>query len=272
MRRVILLSFDVEEFDIPLEYGDAVSAETQIQVSADGLELLLELLSRLNIQATFFTTAAFALQRPELIRRVAQDHEIASHGYSHTGFEMGDLLRSRLVLEEITGSPIVGIRRARLEITPEEALRAAGYLYDSSVNPIFLPGRYNNLSLPRTAWENEGLLQIPISATPWLRLPLFWLSFKNLPAAWMRAASLLTLYHDAYLNLFFHTWEFCDLKPYRLPWYVRRMDGGRLLLRLERYLNWLQAQADFVSLSEFRTMFLTTSVATPEIRLESMPS
>jgi len=65
MNKVVLLSFDVEEFDIPEEYGQILNEREKFRVSLKGLEPILQLLERLNIRATFFTTAS-------IIRRLSQ--------------------------------------------------------------------------------------------------------------------------------------------------------------------------------------------------------
>ena len=76
MIKRILLTFDVEEFDIPQEYGRDIEAQEQISVTADGLQTVLELLDQLHITATFFTTAHFALSQPDLMKQVARKHEV----------------------------------------------------------------------------------------------------------------------------------------------------------------------------------------------------
>lgn len=58
----------------------------------------------------------------------------------------------------------------------------AGYTYNSSVNPTWLPGRYNNLKVSRRYFPQGNVLQIPASVSPW-RIPLFWLSFHNFPVS-----------------------------------------------------------------------------------------
>ena len=95
MIKRILLSFDVEEFDAPQEYGQRLSDETQLETSLNGLESILKLLKKLDIRATFFTTANFALHYPALMHAVARNHEIASHGFYHSSFEVSDLYKSK---------------------------------------------------------------------------------------------------------------------------------------------------------------------------------
>jgi peptidoglycan/xylan/chitin deacetylase (PgdA/CDA1 family) len=236
----ILLSFDVEEFDTPLEYGHAISEEEQFRVSLQGLLDILALLERTQVTATFFTTANFAVHHPDLVRQIAIRHEVASHGFFHGTFADADLARSKAELERITGQPVVGFRRARMAATGQRPILDAGYRYNSSENPTWIPGRYNHFFDSRRPYYFEDLLNIPASVTPLVRFPLFWLSFKNFPLAAVKLASRWTLQADGCLNLYFHPWEFSDLSSYRVPRYVKRIDGQALADRLERYIRWLR--------------------------------
>ena len=249
----ILLSFDVEEFDLPGEYGAVPDLPTQVAVGARGLEVVLDLLDRVQIPATFFTTAVFAQNRPDLLARMsAPHHELASHGWSHSSFTEADLLRSKNELERLSGREVRGFRRARFGAFDRSELRKAGYTYDSSENPIWLPGRYNHFGHPRTPWRMEdGLLILPVSASPILRYPLFWLSFKHSPPALFRAVSRWTLAQDGHLNLFFHPWEFTDLAGFGLPRLITKVDGAAMVARLETYLCWLKERAEFQTLGSF---------------------
>lgn len=252
MTKVVLLSFDLEEFDIPEEYGQPLENAVKFTVSLTGLKTLLPLLERLQIRATFFITANFAMHHPDMVRSIAQTHEVASHGLYHSSFALPDLRQSKDVLEAITETEIKGFRMARLQAVSDRAISEAGYTYNSSMNPTYLPGRYNNFWQKRTAFYTQELLQIPVSVMPFIRFPLFWLSFKNLPLFVYKIASLVTLQFDQYLNLYFHPWEFTDLSVFSLPGYVKRHSGNAMLLRLERYLKWLQPQVKFITFSEFK--------------------
>ncbi len=46
MTKLVLLSFDVEEFDAPQEYGQPLPATTQFETSLNGLQAILDLLKR----------------------------------------------------------------------------------------------------------------------------------------------------------------------------------------------------------------------------------
>lgn len=251
MERYILLSFDVEEFDMPLEYGFPIVPEEQLMVGKRGLEAITPLLSDPDLETTLFTTAHFAMQYPERIRHFSQQHEIASHTFYHSRFEEADLAASRLQLEEICGKKVTGLRMPRMRQVSMEAVSAAGYTYDSSVNPTWLPGRYNNFHLPRTMYTDQGMRRIPASVSPLLRIPLFWLSFKNLPYPVYKALALQALQKDGYLCLYFHPWEFTDIADYGLPGYTKRLHGEPLLHRLERLVKDLKKEGIFKSMQQF---------------------
>jgi hypothetical protein len=247
----ILLSFDVEEFDIPEEYGCGIALHEQLRVSVEGLDALLDLLDRLQIPATFFVTANFAQHYPERIKAMAKKHEIASHGFYHASFHEKDLKTSRLLLRRLTGQSIDGFRMAKMQPVAASAVAQAGYQYNSSMNPTYIPGRYNNFWQPRLPHRHTGILQIPISVTPLIRIPLFWLSFKNFPLWMYKMLSAWTLHTDRQLNLYFHPWEFNRIENYHLPKYICYPCGKPLLYRLETYLRWLKTQGKFRTFSEF---------------------
>ena len=61
---------------------------------------------------------------------------------------------------------------AGLQPVDDAEIKKAGYEYNSSMNPTYISGRYNNLSKPRTAYYTNKLLNLPISVTPLLVLLL----------------------------------------------------------------------------------------------------
>ena len=249
--KAILLSFDVEEFDLPIEYGAMVSMEEQLKYGYAGLQNLLTIIHAADMGATFYTTAHFALQFPETIQQLAEVHEIASHSFYHSTYTTADLLQSRLQLQMITGQNIVGIRMPRMKPIPMQQVEEAGYLYDSSLNPTWIPGRYNNLKMPRTICKDSGIIRIPVSVTPHCRFPLFWLAFKNLPYKVFLNLALQTLRQDGYLNLYFHPWEFTDLTVVDIPGYIKKDAGDPLLYKLQRLIRDLSKHADFITTKDF---------------------
>ncbi len=251
MNRFVLLSFDVEEFDMPLEYQFPITAEEQMRVGKAGLDALSPILTDTTIKSTLFTTANFAMHFPEAIRQLGVQHEIASHTFYHSSFNNEHLLQSRLQLEEICGKKVTGLRMPRMKEVAMEEVKKAGYTYDSSINPTWLPGRYNNFHLPRTMYVDKGMLRIPASVSPIIRMPLFWLSFKNLPYAVFKRLALQTLKKDGYLCLYFHPWEFTNIEAYGLPAFTKKLNGQPLLHRLQQLLFDLTREADCIGMNDY---------------------
>ena len=241
---MIYLSFDIEEFDMPKEYGYDIAFERQIAISRKGLTAILDLLKKHQMRATFFSTVVFAQQVPDLINRLIEEgHELASHTYYHSDFENEHLKRSKEALEQQFGVTVEGLRMPRmLEVSAEE-VKKAGYRYNSSVNPTFLPGRYNKLHVPKPFFNENGLWQIP-AAVSWFRFPLFWLSFHNLPL-WLYSFLLKrSVKSIGYAALYFHPWEFTDLhqKEFNFPAYVMRNSGEKMIARFDSLLTFIKQQ------------------------------
>ena len=249
----IILSFDVEEFDIPLEYNKNILLAEQMEIGKRGLDALIPIWEKYKTPTTLFTTALFAQQFPDTIKALAATHEIASHTFYHSNFENKHLLQSKIALEEITGKTIAGLRMPRMRYVAMDDVLAAGYAYDSSINPTYLPGRYNNFHLPRTVYNQENVIRIPASVSPIIRLPLFWLGFKNYPYWLFLQLCKQTIKKDGYVNLYFHPWEFTPIDDYNLPGYVKKHSGAVLLNRLERLINDLSKFGNFVTTQQYLT-------------------
>ena len=254
-KKQILLSFDVEEFDTPLEYGKNIPLDEQFRYSHEGLLEIIKLLNMHDIKATFFTTANFALRYPKLIKEISDTHEIASHGFYHSNYREEDLALSKQVLEDITGKKIYGYRMARMMPIDNKAIREAGYHYNASLHPTFIPGRYNNFNKPRVPFIADSLLQIPASVTPVFRFPVFWLSFKNFPLAIIKTATRRIINKDGFANFYFHPWEFTPInnkKELGLPFYISKLSGNRMLRKLDCFIKWAKLlKMEFCTYSDF---------------------
>lgn len=243
---MVLLSFDIEEFDMPFEYHRKISFEDQISISTEGTLIILDLLKKNNLKATFFSTVTFAQNATAVISRIiAEGHELASHGYYHSDFKNEHLLSSRLALEELSGQKVTGYRMARMMPVDEAEIQKAGYVYNSSINPTWLPGRYNNRHISRTWFIQNGVMQLPASVSPLTRFPLFWLSFHNLPLWFYIHLARKTYQKDNYINIYFHPWEFCDLKDkqrFGFPGYVSKNSGKDMISRMDKFMKWINKQ------------------------------
>lgn len=250
-QRFVFLSFDVEEFDLPLEYGSNISMAEQMQTGFEGLQAIMPLLNEGFMETTLFTTANFAIDFPDAVKALANKHEIASHTFYHSAYKEEDLLLSRKKLEEISGKPVIGLRMPRLRKVDMAAVKQAGYIYDSSINPTYLPGRYNNLNLPKTIYNDNGIIRVPTAVSPHLRIPLFWLAFKNVTYSMYRFWALQALKKYGYLSLYFHPWEFINIEKYTMPGYTKKPCGEKLLTQLYRLVNDLKKEADFISIEKY---------------------
>ncbi len=247
----ILLTFDVEEFDLPLEHGIPLPVGEQMTVGKKGLDVINEILQEKTISCTLFTTANFALKYPAKIAALSIDHEIASHTFFHSSFKREDLKNSRQVLEAIISKKVYGLRMPRMKKIEGGWIREAGYTYDSSVNPTWIPGRYNHFRLPRTCYDENGITRVPASVSANFRIPLFWLAFKNLPYGYFKRLALQALEKDGYLSLYFHPWEFIDLSNYNLPSIIKRKSGIELLDKLKKLIADLKKEGEFSTINSF---------------------
>lgn len=252
---MILLSFDIEEFDMPFEYNRTIEFTDQIKISAEGVDYVLNLLDKHNIKATFFITTIFAINAPEVLKKIVdKGHEIASHSYEHGNFKEEHLKMSKEKLEELTNQKVIGFRMPKMQPVDEKEILNAGYKYNSSLNPTYIPGRYNNFTKPRAFFREKGLLQIPASVSPLIKFPLFWLSFHNLPLFIYKFLCRQTLKKDGYINLYFHSWEFTDLNQtkYNLPRYVSKNSGELMIERLDSLIKYLKNKNyKFITFKDF---------------------
>jgi polysaccharide deacetylase family protein (PEP-CTERM system associated) len=175
-----IFSVDVEDWfhilDVPAAPDIACWSSLPSRVERN-FRRLLDLFSEQGRSVTCFFVGWIAEQFPHLVREaVAGGHEIASHGYAHRlAYSMtrsefrADALRSRLLLEDISGVPVIGYRAAGFSSTEAipwffAELRASGYLYDSSVFPA-RRGHGGNPNSPLRPYfvPNEALVELPAS-------------------------------------------------------------------------------------------------------------
>jgi len=257
----ILLTFDIEEFDMPIEFGMEISDEEIFERSFTGTKRILELVNSKNIIATFFITPRFAMRYPKLIKEISKKHEVALHGYHNHNYNYKVVERERAhkelksgrdKLRKITGKEVKGFREPRLQKPPYSILKKVGFGYDSSLNPTFVPGRYNNLFANRGVQTIEGVKIIPLSVTPLFRLPLFWFAFRNLGLKYGKFVTKLSLINQDFVVLVFHSWEFIDLNEFKVPLLLRRNSCAKIRNMLSDYIDWcLKKKWKFISMGEY---------------------
>ncbi|MBS1669056.1 MAG: polysaccharide deacetylase family protein [Bacteroidetes bacterium] len=210
----------------------------------------------LKIRATFFVTSAWANEYPQKVVELSSYHEIASHACSHSTFTDADYLSSKLELEKITKKKITGFRKPRLGSVNHAKLKMAGYKYDASSNPTWVPGRYNKITDPIIPFFKEGLVILPSSVTPFLRIPLFWLSFKNFPNIINLFITKCVMQNNV-IVFYLHPWEFAEIGDFKLPFYINKICGDILTKKFNRFLNKIKDDVDFIDCNEYSELIIS---------------
>jgi polysaccharide deacetylase family protein (PEP-CTERM system associated) len=166
--------YQVQAFAHRVDRANWDSFPSRVEANVDRILALFE---RANIHGTFFTLGWVAERHPAMVRRiVASGHELASHGWDHTRADSQtpdafrqDVRRTRALLEDIGGVPVIGYRAATFSIGARNqwafgALRDEGYRYSSSVNPI-AHDLYGMPDAPRFPFQpnNDGFWELPMT-------------------------------------------------------------------------------------------------------------
>lgn len=146
------LTVDVEDYFQVEAFADVVRRDEwscwQPRVERN-TQRLLDLFASRNVCGTFFILGWVAERYPQMVRDIAAaGHEIACHSYQHHRINTQtpeefrtDLRRAKRLLEDITGSEVVGYRAPTYSIMREtlwalDILVEEGFRYDSSIFPI----------------------------------------------------------------------------------------------------------------------------------------
>lgn len=210
---------------------------------------LLAMFEQFDVRATFFVLGWVAERYPQLVKDIAAGgHEVACHGFSHRlVYEQSpqefreESLRSKKLLEDITGAAVLGYRAASYSIVREslwatDILADLGFVYDSSIFPVH-HDRYgipdakrvpNRMSTPggRTIVEwplaTAGILgfRLPVAGGGYFRLLPYWLTRWGLASINRRERQPFIFY--------LHPWEIDPEQP--------RVQASRLS-RFRHYTN-----------------------------------
>ena len=142
--------FQVSAFESRVSRDQWDGLESRVRPS---VERVLQLLSEHNAGATFFVLGWVAERHPEIVRSIDRaGHEVASHGWDHRRVTQQtrdafreSVRRTKGVLEDLTGKPVLGFRAPTFSIVPGrewalDTLIEEGHRYDSSLFPIRRPG------------------------------------------------------------------------------------------------------------------------------------
>jgi len=230
-----ILSFDLEHWHSATLLSP--SLDDPADHITESVEIVLDLLRRHDVSATFFVVGRVAEEYPELVDRVrSEGHEIGSHGHTHTPlFELTpaefetELERASGAIERATGVEPDGFRAPNFSVTREtewafDVLESAGFRYDSSVFPVKTPmygvgdAPTRPYSIPvddpfrvgPTDGEFRSLVESPLAAIDSVvRLPIGGGFYgRVLPGRVMKWGIARLNRRGIPANLYFHPWEF----------------------------------------------------------------
>jgi polysaccharide deacetylase family protein (PEP-CTERM system associated) len=221
----------------------------------DSTHILLDILEKYHIQATFFCLGSVAKMHPDLIKKIsASGHEIAAHSMHHKRVRdmnahdfLSDCRQIKNLLSDLTGQNITGYRAPSFSIGADtpffyDALIETGYEYSSSLNPI-KHDHYGDDTAPQYAFhpvENHLFMEIPVTTTTisnrrfalggggWFRLMPYFI-FKYFAKR---------INQDGHHLIFYtHPWEFYPEQP--------TIDGLDFKTKFRHYVNLKKMPAKF---------------------------
>ncbi|WP_248905682.1 polysaccharide deacetylase family protein [Halocatena marina] len=227
-----VLSFDLEHWYSATLLRDAVTDPTER--IEESVEIVLDLLARRGVKATFFVVGEVARDHPELVAQIAADgHEIGSHGHTHRPlFELTreqfshEIERSTAAIQDATGTMPVGFRAPNFSVTPRTqwaiaVLEASEYQYDSSVFPVRTP-MYGVTGAPVRPYSidptapfedrpaDHALVELPLAVFhPRFKLPVAGGFYARLLPTQLLQRGIRTLNARGLpATIYFHPWEF----------------------------------------------------------------
>ena len=145
-------------------------------------------------------------------------------------------------LQNLTGAEIAGYRANRFRAPAPHVVRDIGVSWTSNLHPTWVPGEYDHRREPRTIHVREGLIEVPISVTPRLRLPGSWFWMRNFGGTYLRYVAHHASSDTGFLNLYVHPWEYADLPVVpglsRLGKLSVRRTGEQFASLLDHFLTW----------------------------------
>ena len=192
---------------------------------------ILNLFSKYDVYATFFVTGWIAERYPQLVFEIEQSgHKIGCHSYWHRKVYTlspeefrEDTRRTKDILEDITGKPVLGYRAPSYSITRQslwalDILAELGFTYDSSIFPVY-HDTYGIPGTPRFEYplEKQHMTEYPISTLrlPGISLPIGGGGYFRLFPYWFTRAALTNINErEGKPFLFYlHPWELDPEQP-----------------------------------------------------------
>jgi polysaccharide deacetylase family protein (PEP-CTERM system associated) len=256
-----LLSIDVEDWFQTENLHHVITYESwnsqQLRIERN-MDIILNILDKKSVTATFFILGWIADRLPDMIRRLSElGHEIASHGYGHqlvysmTREEFrSDIKKTKSLLEDITGKKVYGYRAPSFSITDWaiEILAEEGYRYDSSLFPVLIHDRYGKLEKYVIDESPINLLisnfiEIKLSSMSFLGADYPWAGggyFRMIPYPLFKRGIKNIIKSKNVYCFYIHPWEFDPDQP--------KIDNLKPLYRIRHYLNLNKTEKRFETL------------------------
>jgi polysaccharide deacetylase family protein (PEP-CTERM system associated) len=220
--------YQVSDFEEVVEFSAWRWYESRV---IGNTERILGMLAEARVKATFFVLAWNAERHPALPRMIAAaGHEVATHGYAHRlAYEVGeaafraDVERSKKLLEDLTGTPVLGYRAPSFSITARslwalDVLLDLGFRYDSSIFPVRDPlyGIPNAHRFPFPVTRaGQSLTEFPVSTVRvgGRTLPLGGAYLRLLPYGYTRWGLHRLEREGRPALLYMHPWELDPDQP-----------------------------------------------------------
>jgi hypothetical protein len=116
-------------------------------------------------------------------------------------------------------------------------LEKLNFKFDSSIHSAYLPGYYNNKKEPLKPFMIGKITEIPATGSYKHRLPIAWIFFRNLPLIYTEIIIKGLIKKGITPVLYFHSWEFFEIKNKKAPYHLRRNTGIKFCKKLDKLLN-----------------------------------
>ena len=254
---MIAITIDCEQWNLPQLRGKEGKITTDY--SREGNKVLLKILKKHKIKATFFVTGYFAEKEAKQVKEISKNHEVACHGYSHfyrsnpSQDIENDINRAKKVLERTINKKVFGFRAPQMQFSMKllKILNKKRFRYDSSLHPAFLPGYYINLNYPIKPFipKEMKIKEIPAAVMPYTRLPISWFFMRNLGWRWAAYSAKELIKKSIIPILYFHSWEFFPVKDKNVSKLITRNTGKKFANQFEKLLDYFKNEK-FVTLKE----------------------
>jgi polysaccharide deacetylase family protein (PEP-CTERM system associated) len=251
MQKINAMTVDVEDyFQVAAfePYIEKKQWDTLPHRVENNTHRILDLFASKRIKATFFTLGWVAERYPELIKRiVAENHELACHGYAHRRVTdqtseqfREDIAKAKKILEDIGGKQVKGYRAPTYSIGAKnlwalDVLLEEGFKYSSSIYPV----KHDLYGMP----EASRFMYEPIADQDFKEIPITTLKlgdknwpcggggfFRFYPYALSKWAFQRVNDKEQQSGIFyFHPWEIDPEQP--------RQQGLSLKAKTRHYLN-----------------------------------